>query len=164
MPRPVVAIEFREGDMFASGAAVFVNAVNCVGVMGKGVALQFKHRFPHYYAAYLSACLGGLIRPGDAWLCPSISGEPTIISIATKNHWRDPSQIDWVRMGAARLADHLRELRPVSIAVPALGCGNGGLAWEDVVPVLCAALADTGTTPVLLYPPGAPHAAGRFRP
>lgn len=129
-------IEYRRGDLFASGAVALVNTVNCVGVMGKGVALQFKHRFPENYLAYVSACQRGYLSPGGIfpfWDDKSLSW---IINVATKNHWKNPSTIEWVNLGARLIRAHCDSYRIPTVAIPPLGCGNGGLNWADVKPII----------------------------
>ena len=92
-------VEYRRGDLFASGAVALVNTVNCVGVMGKGVALQFKSRFPENYVAYRDYCSRGGLRPGLIFPYYDDRANIWILNVATKDHWRNPSRIEWVKFG-----------------------------------------------------------------
>jgi O-acetyl-ADP-ribose deacetylase (regulator of RNase III) len=117
-------ITIKHGSIFDSTAAVLVCPVNCVGVMGKGLALEFKRRKPHACHDYFCACkigvsAGDVLDAGKVWFA------------FTKDHWRDPSQIEWVEACLASIAD----APPASIAIPQLGCGCGGLDWADVWPL-----------------------------
>lgn len=135
-------LNFVQGDILDSDCEVLVDAVNCVGVAGKGVALAFKRRFPRLHSHYLSICEYGLIQPGiPKWHLNMDSSSPTwIVLFPTKNHWRDPSKLEWIDKGLRRLAEDLLEegeLGISSIALPALGCGAGGLDWErEVKPLM----------------------------
>jgi O-acetyl-ADP-ribose deacetylase (regulator of RNase III) len=124
-------ITFHHGDLFSSGADALVNPVNCVGVMGAGLAKQFKQRYPPMFAAYQAQCAARFYQPGDCRLWQQ-DGAPTIVNLATKNHWRDPSQLAWVDRGLRSLGAMLEPNRISSVAVPPLGCGLGGLAWPEV--------------------------------
>ena len=142
-------ITFRHGDIFASGAHALVNPVNCVGVMGAGLAKQFRDRHPAMFADYQAQCRAGLYQPGmpRIWRC---DGQPLIVNFPTKGHWRDPSQLQWIRAGLAILADLLRVDDIGSIAVPPLGCGLGGLRWPDVRALIVEHLSGLSTQ-VLVY-------------
>lgn len=136
---------------FSSGADVLVNAVNCVGVMGKGIALEFKQRFPVNYQAYRSACTGNIVRLGSMYVT---HGSPTIVNFPTKRHWRDPSKIEWIEAGLIDLRRILdAQAQGLVVAMPALGCQNGGLDWEIVRPLIVDALSSTSHQ-ILLYGPG----------
>lgn len=123
-------IWYRQGNIFESKAAALVNPVNCVGVSGKGLALEFKRRFPDSFEAYRTACIMRSIKVGKVY--PFWDNTVWIVNFPTKRDWRKPSQIDWIRWGLADLRDWLAENHVQSVAIPALGCGLGGLAWEDV--------------------------------
>jgi len=149
--------EIPNGDILQSQCVALVNPVNCEGVMGKGLAAQFRQRFPLYYRDYQTYCKLGLIRTGMTHFSCLFSSTPPhcIFSLPTKQHWRDSSQLDLIRTGMAALVSHLNCV-PRSVAIPALGCGEGGLAWEDVRPIILDALAKRtpwATRPVELYPP-----------
>ena len=142
-------------DLFESGCDVLVDAVNCVGVSGKGLALAFKQRFPAYQAAYAQACHQNQVAPGKCFLYATNSGSgsgsrlPTdpkyIISVPTKRHWRDPSTMQDVKASVEDMVAQLNGL-PLnevrSVAIPALGCGLGGLPWSEVEPMMVTALKE----------------------
>jgi len=139
------------GDIFASGADLLVCPVNCVpGVMGKGLALAFKERFKSLEAAHWMACQTGALRPGVVPAAGRVVGHG-VLFFPTKRHWRDPARLEDVQAGMAYMA---KRLGPPfrSIAIPALGCGLGGLAWVDVRPLIVEALADLPLR-VMLFPP-----------
>src|SRR4051812_42607886 len=139
------------GDIFESGAQTLVNTVNCVGVMGAGVALQFKKRFPDMYADYLARCERHAVRLGEPYLFQRQS-PPWILNFPTKGHWRSTSRLSDIEAGLSYLAEHYRAWGITSLAVPPLGCGQGGLEWRVVGPVLARHL-DQLDIPVTLYAP-----------
>lgn len=132
---------------------MLVNAVNCVGVMGKGVALEFKTRFPRYFDAYRAACTAGHVRTGKVWSYVPAGSTVGILSVATKDDWRRPSRIEWVKEGVTHLAEAIQKLQPRVVAMPALGCGQGGLDWSIVRPLIIDALDGAGPSKILLYQP-----------
>ena len=136
-------------------AEALVNAVNTVGVMGKGIALMFKERFPENFKAYAAACKAGDVQVGKMFVSPGteLGGPRWIINFPTKKHWRDPSNIEWVRDGLAALRTVIRDRKISSIAIPPLGCGNGGLNWDEVRPLIVEALGDLADVEVMLYEP-----------
>ncbi|MFI7608743.1 macro domain-containing protein [Micromonospora sp. NPDC049366] len=141
------------GDLFAADVDALVNPVNCVGVMGKGLALQFKQRFPASYAVYRHACGQGEMAPGRVQVVLARKGRHRyVINFPTKRHWREPSRLEDVEAGLQDLADKVRGLRIGSIAVPALGCGLGGLEWSIVRPRIEQVLGATRAR-VLIYGP-----------
>jgi O-acetyl-ADP-ribose deacetylase (regulator of RNase III) len=105
-------------------------------VMGKGVALQFKQRFPKNYLAYVSACQRGALGPGGIFPFFDEDSFLWIINVATKNHWRNPSKLEWVDLGARLIRSHCDTYGIPTVAIPPLGCGNGGLDWADVRPII----------------------------
>lgn len=117
------------------------NTVNCVGVMGKGVALRFKTAHPANFKDYVNRCNRNEVRPGVPYV---FGADPKrdkpelelILNFPTKNHWRNPSQIEWVEGGLEILAERYSEWGIKSLALPPLGCGNGGLDWADVWPLI----------------------------
>lgn len=118
-----------------SDADAIVNAVNTVGVMGKGIALQFKLAYPQNFKQYKSQCDAKALKPGILFVVRdhhSQKGDKTIINFPTKVHWKNPSKIEYVDAGLKELARVIESMKLESIAIPALGCGNGGLKWEDV--------------------------------
>jgi len=143
-------IEYSGGDIFADGAEAIVNPVNCVGVMGKGLAHQFKKRFPENFQAYAAACKRDELRPGEmlVFKCPPSSESADksrkspsfIINFPTKRHWRNASRMEDIEAGLKRLVEVIRRHQIRSIAIPALGSGLGGLDWAEVKPRIEAAL------------------------
>lgn len=127
-------ITIKHGSIFDSTADVLVCPVNCVGVMGKGLALEFKKRFPKESRWYATACGAGCMDPG------TVLAESNIRFAATKNHWRDPSRIEWVEKCLIAMTDDTSADR--SIALPQLGCGCGGLDWAEVWPLYEKHLGD----------------------
>jgi O-acetyl-ADP-ribose deacetylase (regulator of RNase III) len=128
-------IEVQKGDLFESDAQTLVNAVNCVGVMGKGIALEFRNRFPDMFADYLARCKAGQVRLGEPYVFRGLF-LPWILNFPTKDNWRSASKLSDIVSGLRYLAWHCKEWGIESLAVPALGCGAGGLEWEVVGPVL----------------------------
>ena len=128
-------------DITQSTCDVLVNTVNTRGVMGKGVAKAFRDAFPHIVREYLIVCRNGALRPGG---CPlfALKGAQRWAALATKDDWRDPSQYAWIASGLSELALAARRARARSIALPPPGCGNGGLDWAKVEPMVLHALAD----------------------
>jgi O-acetyl-ADP-ribose deacetylase (regulator of RNase III) len=126
-------IEYKTGDIFTSQADVLVNPVNCMGVMGKGLAKEFKRLFLDEYREYKRACDAGAVRPGDVrYYSTGLMGPWFIACAFTKNHWRDPSQPEWVESCINTLFG-TSEKKSLTVAMPKLGCGLGGLDWETVV-------------------------------
>lgn len=128
-------IDYRTGDLLAADAEALVNTVNCVGVMGKGIALQFKKAFPDNFKDYSIACERKEVRPGQMFVFDTgrLDGKPKyIINFPTKRHWRARSRLSDVESGLTALADQIRRREICSVAMPALGCGHGGLEWEKV--------------------------------
>lgn len=127
-------ITFTKGDLFESQAEALVNAVNCVGVMGKGIALQFKQRFPENFRAYEEACIFREVQIGEMFVTQQT--DPSlplwIINFPTKKHWSNPSKLEWIESGLKDLRRFLIENKVQSVAIPALGAGLGGLDWPDV--------------------------------
>ncbi len=127
------------GDLFESRAQTLVNTVNCVGVMGKGVAEQFKRRFPEMFEDYKRRCDEKSVRLGEPYLYRDASGT-RIINFPTKDHWRSPSRLTDVERGLDYLAAHVTDWGITSLAMPPLGCGNGGLEWSEVGPLIYSKL------------------------
>lgn len=139
-------VEYRRGDLFTSGAVALVNTVNCVGVMGKGIAEQFKMRYPRMFVDYKYRCNRGLVTPG--FMDIHKDGDIWIINFPTKNDWRNPSQLIWIQNGLVELKRAVNSIGLPSIAIPALGCSNGGLNWADVKPLIHNTFVDH---PVMAY-------------
>ncbi len=155
-------IEYRQGNILKSSADVLVNPVNCVGTSGAGLALAFKKWCPTSQVEYERVCKTKSMRPGDLLPVVSLARGATIYYVATKDHWRDPSRFEWVVVGLDAIIRHVFARytlggRPHTLAIPALGCGNGGLAWADVKPIMQLAaekMAAVGTR-VWIYEPRA---------
>jgi O-acetyl-ADP-ribose deacetylase (regulator of RNase III) len=128
-------IEIKIGDLFNSKVQTYVNTVNCVGVMGAGIALEFKKRFPDMYNEYLDLCERGEVKLGEPYLYRSLI-PPWILNFPTKNHWRSVSKLDDIVKGLEFLKAHYKEWDITSLAVPPLGCGYGQLEWRIVGPTL----------------------------
>jgi O-acetyl-ADP-ribose deacetylase (regulator of RNase III)/uncharacterized protein YwgA len=123
------------GDLFESRAQTLVNTVNCVGVMGKGVAEQFKSRFPEMFEDYKQRTDTKSVHLGEPYLYTHVSGTQ-IINFPTKDHWRSPSRVVDIERGLDYLAAHIAAWGITSLAMPPLGCGNGGLEWSEVGPLI----------------------------
>jgi O-acetyl-ADP-ribose deacetylase (regulator of RNase III) len=152
-------VKLIEGNLLEAGTEALVNTVNTVGVMGKGIALQFKRAFPENYAFYRSACDRGEVQPGrmlvyeTGWMSPP----RYIVNFPTKRDWRSPSRMEDIVAGLAALAEEIMARGIRSIAIPPLGCGNGGLDWSQVRPRIEHALAGLQDVEIRLYgPAGAP--------
>lgn len=128
-------VEVKLGDLFRSDAQTWVNTVNCVGVMGKGIAATFKQRFPEYFEEYERRCERGEVELGRPYLYKAET-DPWILSFPTKDHWRSLTRIEDIIDGLAFLEDHYEEWGVESMAIPPLGCGNGQLEWAIVGPTL----------------------------
>lgn len=132
-----MTVTFVSGDIFSSGCQALVNPVNCVGVMGAGLALSFKNRFPYNFTQYKKACASGLITIGS---CLTIrEGETWIINFPTKTHFKNKSELNYISNGLPSLINELNKHKIISVAIPALGCGLGGLNVKEVKPVIEAA-------------------------
>lgn len=123
-----------DGDLLQSPAFALVNPVNCVGVMGAGLAKQFRERYLHNYYMYRQACYRRQIKPGQMFVV--LEEERCVINFPTKRHWLDPSTLDIVSLGLDALAMWLTANAIESVAIPALGCGHGGLDWSLVKPLI----------------------------
>lgn len=150
-------IRYIEGNILDDDAEALVNPVNCVGVMGAGLAKAFKERFPNTSAWYRKGCDEGKVKPGEVYIIPIRLGRNRqwVAHVPTKDHWRDPSRLEWVQGGLDGLADFVREMRLRSVAIPMLGCGLGGLAWSDVRPLIERAFAGLPDVDVRVYGPAA---------
>ena len=143
-------IEYATGDLLSASVDALVNPVNTVGVMGKGLALAFKKRFPENFAAYRAAD----VVIGKMFVFERPIAPRWIINFPTKRHWRDASRLEDIQAGLVDLVDQLRQREISSVAVPALGCGLGGLDWKDVRPLIVDACGAVRTMRVLLFAPG----------
>lgn len=154
-------IEFKSGDILAEDAEALVNTVNCVGIMGRGIALQFKKAFPDNFNAYEAACRRGDVQPGRMFVFETheLHNPRYIINFPTKRHWRGKSRIEDINSGLGALVDEIRSRKIRSVAIPPLGSGLGGLNWSDVRPRIEAALRNVPDLAVTVFEPtGAPDA------
>ncbi|MEA2664433.1 MAG: hypothetical protein QOI11_1377 [Candidatus Eremiobacteraeota bacterium] len=154
-------ITFTTGDIFATDVEALVNTVNCVGIMGRGIALQFKNVFPKNFEAYEAACACQKVNPGQMFVFETgtMTNPRYIINFPTKRHWRGKSRMEDIESGLKALAGEIRARRIRSIAIPPLGSGLGGLHWPDVRVRIEEALRDLPDVDVLVYEPnGAPGA------
>ena len=155
-------IEFATGNLMQAPVEALVNTVNTAGVMGRGIALQFKQAYPAMFRAYESACKTDQVKLGKMHvfdLGGLVGGPRWIINFPTKGHWRAASRIKDIEAGLRDLVATIKRLGIRSIAIPPLGCGNGGLDWNDVRPRIEAAMRELPDVRVLVYPPGrAPEA------
>jgi O-acetyl-ADP-ribose deacetylase (regulator of RNase III) len=127
-------MDFKTGDILASNAEALVNTVNCVGIMGRGIALQYKKKFPANFRAYAAACERGDLQPGRMFVFATgwLTGPKYIINFPTKRHWRGDSRLEDIESGLAALRNVILERGIQSIAIPPLGSGLGGLDWTQV--------------------------------
>jgi|SRR5690348_11892069 len=144
------------GDIFESKAQTLVNTVNTVGVMGKGIALGFRKRFPEMYDDYVRRCERREVQLGKPYFYPRVA-PPNIVNFPTKDHWRSVSRLDDIIKGLGYLQGHIREWGITSLAVPPLGCGEGRLEWRVVGPTLHRYLAALNVAVELYAPFGTPH-------
>ncbi|MFC6605302.1 macro domain-containing protein [Ectobacillus funiculus] len=154
-------IKFVTGNLLKANVEALINTVNTVGVMGKGIALQFKQAFPDNYKQYKKACDLKQVIPGKMFIVPiSLVENPKyIINFPTKRHWKNNSKIEDIKAGLKALKSDIQEYGIKSIAVPPLGCGNGGLDWAEIKPLIISELEDIENVEILVYEPkGAPKA------
>jgi O-acetyl-ADP-ribose deacetylase (regulator of RNase III) len=156
-------IKVTKGNLLKAPAEALVNTVNTVGVMGKGVALQFRQAYPEMYRAYEKACDAKDVRLGQVQvfdLGGLVGGPRWIINFPTKGHWKAKSRLEDIKSGLADLTATVERLGIRSVALPPLGCGNGGLDWDDVLPRIQEAFRGLPEVQVLVFPPtGVPEAA-----
>lgn len=148
-------IEIRQGDILQADAEALVNAVNCVGVMGRGLALQFRTAFPENYKAYKAVCDRHELRPGMMFThdLNRRQNPRYIINFPTKRHWKGKSLTADIESGLDALVEEVHSRKIKTVAVPALGCGLGGLDWNQVRPMIEKAFGRLPTVHVLLYEP-----------
>jgi len=144
-------LEIKIGDLLESDAQTLVNTVNCVGVMGKGIALDFKNRFPDMYRDYVEKCKMGKVRLGKPYLYKGLT-PPWVLNFPTKDHWRSVSKLDDIITGLEYILEHYEKWGIESIAVPPLGCGHGQLRWKEVGPLLYHYLSRTDIQVELFAP------------
>ncbi|MCW2691226.1 MAG: hypothetical protein JWR37_6116 [Mycobacterium sp.] len=148
-------ITYGSGDLLEADTEALINTVNGVGVMGQGIALQFKRRFPAMFTAYEKACKRDEVTIGKMLVAETgqLDGPKYIINFPTKKHWRAPSNLAYIDAGLVDLVRVLRELKINSVAVPPLGVGNGGLLWSDVEPRLVSVFHQISDVEAVIYPP-----------
>ena len=158
-------IEYRTGDILAEDAEALVNTVNCIGIMGRGIALQFKKAWPENFKAYAAACRKNEVQPGRMYVFETGHLTPPryIINFPTKRHWRGKSRIEDIEAGLEALAAEVRKRGIRSIALPPLGAGLGGLDWVEVRARIESAMRDLAEVRVVVFEPGGTPAAGRGR-
>ncbi len=154
--KPTTAVQSKiqylsSGDLLKSPCQTYVNAVNCVGVMGKGIALKFRQTFPGMYQDYLKKCHDRELVLQKPYLYHQDPG-PWIINFPTKGHWRTNSVLSDIDQGLAYLAQHIPVWGVTSVAIPALGCGEGGLVWADVHALILEHLGPLGISIDLYLP------------
>ena len=154
-------IEFRTGDIFSADVEALVNTVNCVGIMGRGIALQFKNNFPENFRAYEAACAREEVQPGRMFVYETrtLTNPKFIINFPTKRHWRGKARIEDIDSGLAALVSEVRTRGIRSIALPPLGAGLGGLDWADVRRRIERALAELPDVRTVVFEPRGEPAA-----
>ena len=149
-------IKLTQGNILDADVEALVNTVNCVGVMGKGIALQFKQAFRDNFQAYASACRKGEVKPGRMFIFPTnkMFNPKYIINFPTKRHWKEKSKLEYIEQGLNALVAEVRRLGIKTIAIPPLGCGYGGLRWPEVRNLIETAFDQLPDVQVLLFEPG----------
>lgn len=152
-------ITYTTGNLLDAEVEALVNTVNTVGVMGKGIALMFKERFPANMAAYAQACKSGEVQTGRMFVTETdeLMGPRWIVNFPTKQHWRAKSQLQWIIDGLADLRGFIERNQVRSIALPPLGAGNGGLDWAEVKPHIDQALGDLQGVEIIVFEPTAKY-------
>jgi O-acetyl-ADP-ribose deacetylase (regulator of RNase III) len=156
-------LEFVKGDFFDFDADIRINTVNCVGVMGAGVALAFKKKYPEMFKEYARECKEKEIAPGKPTVWKEgdmFSKGIEIINFPTKNHWRNPSEYEYIEDGLIWLSNYLKNKEGLTITLPALGCGHGGLDWGEVKRLILKYLKKTSNN-ILVFEPEASKNAGK---
>lgn len=152
-------IKFTQGNLLEANVEALVNTVNTVGVMGKGIALMFKERFPANMAAYAKACKEKEVKTGKMFVTDTgeLMGPRWIVNFPTKQHWRAKSQMQWIIDGLVDLRSFIERNNVHSIAIPPLGAGNGGLNWDEVKPHITQILGDLENVEIIVYEPTAKY-------
>jgi len=148
-------IEYTKGNLLDAEVEALVNTVNTVGVMGKGIALMFKQRFPKNMSEYAVACKKRRVVTGRMFVTETseLVGPKWIVNFPTKEHWRAKSKMEWIIEGLVDLHKFIVSNKVKSIAIPALGAGNGGLKWGDVKPHIEAALSNLNDVEIIVFEP-----------
>jgi O-acetyl-ADP-ribose deacetylase (regulator of RNase III) len=150
-------VEIRTGDILKADADAIVNTVNCVGIMGRGIALQFKNAYPTNFKAYKAACDAEQVQPGRMFVFETGKFTPRfIINFPTKRHWKGKSRIEDIESGLIALGEEIVSRGIKSVAIPPLGAGLGGLDWDDVLPRIKSALQDIPDIDVIIFEPKGP--------
>jgi O-acetyl-ADP-ribose deacetylase (regulator of RNase III) len=149
-------ITYKTGNILAEDAEALVNTVNCIGIMGRGIALQFKKTFPENYKSYAMACKRNEVKPGQMFVFETgqLTNPRYIINFPTKRHWRGKSRMEDIDAGLVALTEEIRSRNIQSIALPPLGSGLGGLDWSEVRPRIEAALRKFRGLKVVIFEPG----------
>lgn len=158
------SIAYARGDLLTANTQALVNPVNCVGVMGKGLALQFKQRFPENFVAYREACARGAVSIGSMFVTEQLAERRYIINFPTKRHWRQPSTLHYIDAGLIDLVRVIRQRHIESVAIPPLGAGLGGLNWADVHSQIIHAFNDLPQVRAVIFPPAADSTDPTFKP
>jgi O-acetyl-ADP-ribose deacetylase (regulator of RNase III)/uncharacterized protein YwgA len=152
-----MSLTFKTGDMFQERAEAIVNTVNCVGVMGKGVALEFKRRWPDNFKVYKRLCDKKQLRPGKVYVHQDgdmlTGGRRFLINFPTKDHWRAKSKMEFIDAGLDDFIDQVLKLQIKSVAMPPLGCGNGGLDWREVKALMTEKLTPVQDVDFIVFAP-----------
>lgn len=163
----MIFFEPSPASIFDSGAQALVNPVNCVGAMGRGLALEFKTRFPRSFASYKTACVesrGDPARLLGSLIAPTFENELWILNAPTKLHFKDNSKLIWIRSSCLAIEAFCRDNYISQCAIPAMGCGLGGLSWEQQIRPLFEEIFSDSEVNFLAYPPGpAPELSQRPR-
>lgn len=148
-------IELKQGDILHANAEALVNAVNCVGVMGRGLAIQFKKAFPENFKRYKAVCDRKELQPGKMFIYEinRLFNPRYVINFPTKRHWKEKSRVEDIEAGLKALVAEVHKRNIHSIAIPPLGCGLGGLCWADVRKRIEAAFHGLPNVQVFLYEP-----------
>ena len=149
-------IRFTQGNLLEAEAEALVNTVNTVGIMGRGIALMFKERFPDNMRQYAEACKADQVRVGSMFVtepAEELMGPKWIVNFPTKQHWRNNSKIEWIEAGLEDLRQFILDNKVATIAIPPLGAGNGGLDWQEVKPRIEKVLGDLTEVDILVFEP-----------
>ncbi|WP_027708950.1 macro domain-containing protein [Zooshikella ganghwensis] len=148
-------ITFKQGNIFEDDAEALVNPVNCVGVMGKGLALEFKKRFPENFKSYKQQCTQKLLETGKVYITEEQfdGSKKYIVNFPTKMHWRGKSKLEYIQSGLEDLVIQCKNFSIKSVAIPAIGAGLGGLKWEEVKKVIFDQLAEVSEICFVVYEP-----------
>ena len=147
--------QFKQGNLLTEKVEALVNTVNCVGIMGKGIALQFKQNYPENFKAYKKICDADQLHPGQMFIYENgpLLTPRYIINFPTKRHWRGKSKIEDIQSGLQTLVQEIQNYHIKSIAIPPLGCGNGGLEWNIVKPLIIQACEQIPDVQVIIFEP-----------